>query len=103
MEGKKTAADGALVALARAPGNAGEMSHEIPGDAAAVLSVDGHSDALPVDFSPPPWQRSDPLTRSRAMVLTLRSDRALAYQPYLPPPEFWDERTSAGLQVKAKA
>ena len=37
------------------------------------------------------------------MALTLRSDRALAYQPYLPPPEFWDERTSAGLQTKAKA
>ena len=37
------------------------------------------------------------------MVLTLRSDRALAYQPYLPLPEFWDECMSAGLQIKAKA
>ena len=78
-----------------------------PGDAAAALSADPRADFVPAVAANyhqlPPWQRPRPLPASRAAAVVVRSDRASAYAPYLPPPEFWEDRQSAGLQAKAKA
>jgi len=78
-----------------------------PGDAAAALSSDPRADFVPAAAAKhhqvPPWQRPHPLPTSRATAVVVRADRASAYAPYLPPPDFWEDRQSAGLQAKAKA